>query len=208
MALVGDALNWGTEFARWYIGQVIGEGLTWSADQKSFAFDLDPAEIQEHSDPILLMASPGQDIFGHWILDYAPRLRLARLMDEPWTNRLRFGCLPPWAAPFLLAAGVAGASVGRLAESRFNRFQRFGMPSGVKSGFRLGRPVHREAWEALKQTLRDASHRPRRGRGAARCPPSRCQPARLGHAAADREQRAGRRPSRWPVATRRYARRR
>jgi hypothetical protein len=154
IALVGSAVNWGVEFARWYIGRVVGEGAVWSEDQNTVEFDIDPDEVVDHPEPALMMASPGQDIFGHWILDYAPRLLLAQFMEESWADRYRFGHIPTWATPFLRAFGVAEAQALVLPQRRFTRFGTMAMPSGTKAGFRLGRPVHKAAWGQLNRFVR------------------------------------------------------
>lgn len=149
VALIGNAVNWGIDFARWYIERTLGDGLVWSADRNAFEFDLDPDEVHHHPEPVLLMASPGQDIFGHWILDYAPRLLISQFMEESWTGRTRFGRVPGWAPPFLQAFGVAATRARLLTDRRFTHVDTLAMPSGAKAGFRLGRPVHKVAWGQL-----------------------------------------------------------
>ena len=154
MALIGGIVNWGEEFARWYIDSnaTTEMNLTWSDDRTSFELDL-PDEIQTEHRPGLLMESPGQNVYGHWLLDYAPRLMLASLMHGPWINNLFFFQIPHWAEPILKAFGIDRTKCFERSSASFIRYQNAALPSGSKNGFRVSQPVSRYAWLKLKHVM-------------------------------------------------------
>jgi hypothetical protein len=155
LALIGSAVNWGIEYARYYVSTCPPEyRLTLSEDQDSFEVDV-PDEIPVEPRPGLLMMNPGQDIYGHWLLDYAPRLMLAGLMNGPATSRYYFHTVPRWAPPVLAAFGVPESSIVVGPRPLFTRYPLAAMPSGTKSGFRVFRPINRIAWLRLKHMLID-----------------------------------------------------
>jgi capsular polysaccharide biosynthesis protein len=121
-------------------------------DQDGFEIEV-PADIAIEPQPGLLMMSPGQDIYGHWLLDYAPRLLLASLMHGPAASRYYFHELPRWAPSVLAAFGVPESAVVAGPRPPFMRYPLAAMPSATKEGFRVVRPVNRMAWLQLKHRL-------------------------------------------------------
>jgi capsular polysaccharide biosynthesis protein len=155
VALVGGALNWGIDYARYYVSSAPPQyRLALNEDQNGFEADL-PDAIPVEPRPGLLMMSPGQDIYGHWLLDYAPRLMLAGLMHGPEVPRYHFHTLPRWAGVVLAAFGVPASAIVVEPRPDFLRYQRAAMPSATKIGFRVGRPINRMAWLRLRHMLLD-----------------------------------------------------
>ncbi len=154
VALVGGIVNWGEEYARWYINRTSTPeiNLSWSSDRNSFEIDL-PEEIPIEERPGILMSSPGQDIFGHWLLDYTPRLMLASLMHGPWINNLFFNRIPGWVQPILEAFGITESKCLQPPQSPLVRYKNIAIPSGTKNGFRVSQPISQYAWLRLKYMM-------------------------------------------------------
>jgi capsular polysaccharide biosynthesis protein len=160
VALVGGALNWGIDYARYYISTAPPEyRAALSEDQNSFEMDV-PENIPVEPRPGLLMMGPGQDIYGHWLLDYAPRLMLAGLMQGPAVPRYYFNSLPRWAGPVLSAFGVPATAIMVGQWPDFTRHTLAATPSATKIGFRVGRPINRMAWKRLKYMVLDMAITP------------------------------------------------
>jgi hypothetical protein len=155
IAVVGAPVNWGMDFARWYIQQYARQvdGLELCDAEDAFTIDVDLGSIAVEPIPGLLLASPGEDIFGHWILDYLPRLYLARQMDPSLWSRLYFGKIPRWAVHFLNAFDVNDSAIRMLPDRLLTRFPLATMPSGVKQGFRVSQPINQIAWRYFKRYL-------------------------------------------------------
>jgi hypothetical protein len=159
IAVVGAPVNWGMDFARWYIQQYMGraDGLEWCDGGDAFTIDVDLGSIAVEPTPGLLLASPGEDIFGHWILDYLPRLYLARQMDPSLWNCLYFGKIPRWAVHFLNAFNIDDSTIRMLPSRLLTRFPLAVMPSGVKQGFRVSQPINQIAWRYFKRYLEQSN---------------------------------------------------
>jgi Glycosyltransferase 61 len=152
-ALIGGTVNWGIDYARYYISTAPPESRAkLSQDENSFEVEV-PDVIPVERRPGLLMMGPGQDIYGHWLLDYAPRLMLAGLMHGPSVPRYYFDRLPPWAGPLLAAFRVPASALVVGPWPIFTRYRAVAMPSATKIGFRVGRPINSMAWLRLKHML-------------------------------------------------------
>lgn len=153
--LVGHEVNWSADYARGYIEQQCADKqpLIWSDDHHTFEVDfIDVARLDDESG--IIMCSPGQKIYGHWILDYVPRLYIAQF-GQGGRGRVRyyFRDLPKWTTPFLKACGLRGDSIGELPNRMFVTVPSFTMPSAAKDGIRLGRQIHRLAWDRLRRHI-------------------------------------------------------
>lgn len=152
-ALIGGVFNWGVDYLRYYLDTSPREsGAALSKDQTSVELEV-PDVIATEQRPGLMMLSPGQDIYGHWLLDYAPRLMLAGLMHGPAVARYYFDALPRWAGPVLTAFGVPPSAIEVGPRPHFLRYALAAMPTATKIGFRISRPVNRMAWLRLKHML-------------------------------------------------------
>jgi len=152
LALVGAPINWGIDFARWYLRQSATklDGMTWDDRQDTFTIEVDYDSIPLEQRDSLLLASPGQHIFGHWILDYVPRLFLAQGMNQKYRNSTYFGEVPKWAQYFLHVFGIHTSTIKILPSRPLTRFSCVAMPSGLKQGFRISQPINELAWRRLK----------------------------------------------------------
>ena len=153
VALVGGALNWGDDYARYYISTAPPQ-YQCQLFENDHSFEIDiPSVFPTEARPGIFMMGPGQDIYGHWLLDYAPRLMLAGLVDGPEAPRYYFGNLPHWTAPILASFGVSASAICPAPTSDFVYYPRIAMPSATKIGYRLSQPINRMAWLRLKNML-------------------------------------------------------
>jgi capsular polysaccharide biosynthesis protein len=154
VCLVGGAVNWGVEYARDFISAQFGgaAGLQWSSDRNAFSMEF-PSEIPVTARPSILMGSPGHDIYGHWLLDYAPRMLLLKLMGVQPSEHYVFPPLKEWAKQIAAVMGVALNKVACEASPGFTRYRSCRMPSGTKEGFRLSNPVNHLGWQWLRENV-------------------------------------------------------
>lgn len=155
VALVGSPLNWGIDYARWYIGELAKrDPRIVVVDAERFTLELgDDAPVDDRKG--LLLASPGSDVYGHWIIDYAPRLYLSRRMDGEYTKRMLFSHLPPWAQPFLQAFDIRPEQIDYYDANKLTTFTDLRMPSGTKNGFSMAQPVNKLAWLHFRNWVAD-----------------------------------------------------
>ena len=154
LALVGSPLNWGIDYARWYVSQ-LAKRIPWltAVDDDHFMLD-DQAVTPVDETGGLLLASPGSDIYGHWILDYVPRLFLSQYIAEDQKQRVIFSTLPPWARVFLDAFEIRSERLAYLDPTKLNKFSHLCMPSAVKNGFSMAQPINRQAWLYFRDYIR------------------------------------------------------
>ena len=153
VALIGAPVNWGKDYARWYVSQHMpqADNFSWDDGNLTFSLDIDLHSIAHEPTPGILLASPGHEIYGHWILDYAPRLFLTQLMDPILQQTLYFGGIPRWANFFLDAFFVKQSTIRIMPKRLLTYFPEVGMPSGTKQGFRIAQPINGIAWKAVKR---------------------------------------------------------
>ena len=155
VCLVGGVVNWGVEYAREFITNHFSStvGFEWTRPGECFVVDI-PTGLPKISRAGVLMGSPGYEIYGHWLLDYGPRLLLTKLMflgPEEW---YLFPHLRSWAMEFLSAFGVKREICGFDNDAGFRQYEFCRMPSGAKNGFRLASPTNKLAWIWLRDVFR------------------------------------------------------
>jgi capsular polysaccharide biosynthesis protein len=155
LALVGAPLNWGVDYARWYIAQ-LAKRTPWLGFVDNDRFSLDDqggAPVDEEGGGLLL-ASPGSNVYGHWILDYVPRLFLSQYIASEYKQRIIFSTLPSWANVFLEAFEIDPKSLTCLDPTKLIRFSRLCLPSGTKNGFSMAQPLNKHAWLHFRDYIR------------------------------------------------------
>jgi hypothetical protein len=167
VCLIGAEVNWVLAFAIWSLNAYCtpAENLRWVEFPGRFRISIAAPAIEAR--PGVLMSSPGHLIYGHWILDYAPRLLLAMLGERGERPVFYFHQIPAWATPFLAAFGVTDEMVRLLPRRPFIHFPFVTMPSGARDTYRLGRRLHATAWSMLKRFM---ERQPIGGRDRARLP--------------------------------------
>ena len=152
VGLVGGVVNWGKDHARWIFARHAQQDLniSWTGIEDVFEITVDPSTIVPEPKPGILMSSPGQDIYGHWLLDYVPRLMLTELMDSKWKEIYYFNEIKSWAHFFLEAFRIPASSIRILPQRQLTYFPSLAMPSGAKQDFRLSEPLNTMAWKKLK----------------------------------------------------------
>lgn len=152
-ALIGEPLCWGCDFADWYakehaLGELFERRLSKSYLNKIYN---GLADHMVYGDAAILSA-PGQEIYGHWLLDVIPKLHVlqqAGYDDIP----IYYNSLPGWAAYFMDSLGISRSRI-RPHPSRYFRVQRAIVPTGSKSGFRLGADSLKQAWARIARPAR------------------------------------------------------
>jgi hypothetical protein len=152
--LIGDALGWGGDFVRWYTEKTYN--AEWSTDKLEFSIDEGEIQVLDLDDLGLFLSSPGQDIYGHWLLDYVPRLYTLRetlLASSEITMTAR----PSWSSAFLEAFGVEAKLVPRTHPTQYLRAVKARLPGFLKSGYVLDIGTCRAAWGYLSKAIRERS---------------------------------------------------
>ncbi len=147
-ALVGEPLCWSTSFAEWYVE---------TNKMPEFLIDkraTDPiSEIRRRMNTVelngqyILMSAPGQDIYGHWIIDIIPRLYFLSL-DVEDKIPIIFDSLPVWAKFFLDAFSI---DQSRIIDNPnvFFKISHAIIPTSCKSGYRIGPKAAKSAWDVV-----------------------------------------------------------
>jgi hypothetical protein len=115
-------------------------------------------------DPVLLVAGPGSSIFGHWLMDFLPRIVIAqRLLGERLDP---FELLLPADAPGWVAGMIAHFC--RIAPERIRRFDRMNdvvlcrqavLPSFAHSGAYDLHPIMRDFYQGFGRPVPGAPRR-------------------------------------------------
>ncbi|ESQ73632.1 DUF563 domain-containing protein [Asticcacaulis sp. AC402] len=134
-ALMGEPICWGVDFADWHART---HNLADILDKSSGYLDqlLQKVRNQTVSGSAIVLSAPGQEIYGHWILDVVPRLWTLNQAGHT-TEPILFQVLPGWASYFLDMFDIDPARIRRHPASLF-RVEQALIPSASKSGFRLG----------------------------------------------------------------------
>lgn len=161
VCLAGATVNWGAEYCRQYIDANLRhlEGFTWIGNREGFRIDLPTITVDDRY--VALMGSPGYDIYGHWLIDYIPRLFLDSMRPERPVDRYLFPDLKEWALELLSTTHVAPQCEFKDSKSKFRKYSDCYLPSGTKNGFRLSNPACRLAWLALRDNYRRRLRRAR-----------------------------------------------
>jgi capsular polysaccharide biosynthesis protein len=156
--LIGEPLGFSLEHARWYITASKHhnscEGLRWDHDETNATITLRNIQFIHLDGPCIVLAHPGQYIYGHWILDMAPRLFLLNERAFDPDINILLNEMRPWVPAFFEAFGIDIGRVRPLPPG-VTRVRSAVMPSTSKAGFRLGNPLLGDAWRHLKNFFRD-----------------------------------------------------
>src|SRR6266851_1429464 len=113
--LLGEPFGCAMEYAHWYITASKYhdslEGVRWSNDKKEVMLTLKSKHFVHLDEPCIILSHPGQYVYGHWILDMAPRLLLLKEHDFDAKMAIMLNEFPAWATPFFDAFGV---DIGRV----------------------------------------------------------------------------------------------
>ncbi len=120
-----------------------------SADGTRIAFDFDPAEAAALPEGAFLMSGPGQDTFGHWHLDFLPRMRVARRLGEARPRFAFLAPLPGFARELLDLAGYAPDQLVVMAERPAWTARLLRQPLTIKRGNEVNVAILREAMDEL-----------------------------------------------------------
>jgi len=147
-AVIGDPILWGSDFAAWYADTHNLDALLDRALSTNY-IDFIINQLRGHTivEPTVLLSAPGQEIYGHWLLDTVARLDMlsqSEYIDTP----ILLNTLPQWAHFFLDVYGIDRARI-RPHPTAFFKMQNAIIPSAAKSGFRLGGKSLRSAWDRL-----------------------------------------------------------
>jgi capsular polysaccharide biosynthesis protein len=146
VALVGSPVNWGLDYARWYISELAKrEPQIAVVDADRFTLDLHGDEPVDDRKGLLL-ASPGSDVYGHWIIDYVPRLFLSQYIDPAYTARMLLSHVPRWAPVFFDAFKIQPEQLDFFDAEKLVVYSDLRMPSGAKNGFSMAQPINKLAW--------------------------------------------------------------
>lgn len=152
-AIIGEPVCWGIDFAKWYAGQhnldtLMGDNLSRRILNPTLR-DLRHHRIRNSA---VIMSAPGQEIYGHWLLDIIPRLHVLSL-GPSFHLPIYFNNLPRWATYFLDALDI---DLKRFLPhpSRFFRVENALVPTASKSGYRLGETSLKAAWARIADAYR------------------------------------------------------
>lgn len=147
-ALIGEPICWGSDYGEWYAKQ---HNLAVWFDRemsKSYLDNIIKAFNQVTlSDEIVILSAPGQEIYGHWLLDYAARLyNLGQ--SEFQTQPILLNNMPVWARYFLDTFDI---NPGRITKhpARLFKAAHAIVPTAAKSGHRLGATTLKAAWQHM-----------------------------------------------------------
>lgn len=134
-AFMGEPICWGIDFADWHART---HDLAAILDRSSGYLDqlMQKVRNQTVSGTAVIMSAPGQEIYGHWLLDIVPRLWTLNQAGHT-TEPILFQVVPEWASYFLDIFAIDPARIRRHPAQLF-RVERALLPSASKSGFRLG----------------------------------------------------------------------
>lgn len=153
-ALIGEPICWGSDYGDWYAKQHNLDVWFDREMSKSYLDNIIRAFNQTtFSDDIVILSAPGQDIYGHWLLDYAARLHnLAQ--SEFQTQPILLNNMPEWARFFLNTYDINPERVTR-HPARLFKAARAIIPTAAKSGHRLGETTLKAAWQHILDRHRE-----------------------------------------------------
>lgn len=142
---VGACVNWvGMEYLTWWIENSDVGFDAWTGPN---SFTADFGEPEYYDDDVVMMKEPGYNIFGHWLLDYVPQLKLAQFMDLPDGQVFVFDHLTEWMKALLAASGIENC---RTYDCRLSEHKNMRSITGLKNGYALAQPINTYAWNALR----------------------------------------------------------
>jgi hypothetical protein len=139
---------------------LIGHSLGWSLRQVQFVLESDGflAQRTEMTSPTtfelnlatndwqelapgILLTAPGQDIYGHWIIDFLTRLHVLRKAGRSHEQTVYLNVVPQWTAGFLRAFGVESKALHRMANKPVSCVKTVQVPTFTKRDSKLGYPI-------------------------------------------------------------------
>ena len=136
-ALIGEPICWGIDFATWYAEQNRLDALLDLNFSRRY-IDSIVRQLNSHTvrGEAVIMSAPGQEIYGHWLLDIVPRLYVLNQAGHD-AQKIYFHNVPDWAYFFLKAMNIDPARL-RYHPAPFFKVDSAIVPTGSKSGYRLG----------------------------------------------------------------------
>ena len=147
MCLIGDIIGWGLDFAKWHTERDFG--ARWSLDNRSFEIDLDAFHHYRVERKTASLIAPGQEIYGHWLLDYVPRIFCHRKMDDG-SRDLRIEDDRSWMKSISSMCRLKERAVGFADGFSRVTFEDATLPSFLKRGYAIHEQICREAWLQLR----------------------------------------------------------
>lgn len=143
LVFIGQMLNWSREYFNWWIAHADIKFLRWEG---SNSFIADFGTVTSGFSEGVLMNSPGYGIFGHWLIDFVPRMALAKLIKGADSMTYLFGPLKMWMKDLVERAGVIDFdNLG----TGFSQHGRLIVPSSTNLGYGFFEPINSLAWRSL-----------------------------------------------------------
>ena len=120
---------------------------TWLEDE---TLTITIGESQSQFKKGILMKSRGEQIYGHWIVDYIPRLYLIGLAKLPTNAPLIFNKLPSWSLLFIEKILPSSQDVIE-DDSKLISIKRCIVPCYTKIGHSFLSDVSNSAWTSLRK---------------------------------------------------------
>lgn len=153
ICIVGESFGWHPEYAKWWSGNEMN--ATWSSDLSEFSVDWDFNSNRTDLEKCVFISQPGQDIYGHWILDIIPRLFLLKQAGFE-SERIVIGQIPQWAHYFLAMVGIEQRRLSILTEPNTTILRRVYVPSFLKVGFTLDRDFCANSWMSFVEQMQNS----------------------------------------------------
>lgn len=140
---IGQLINWSREYFDWWVENSDIGFVQWTSGTSFLADFGQPASGSQGA---ILVNAPGYGIFGHWLIDFVPRMAMSRLMTGADTAVHLFGPMADWMRDLVARAGIHNvqpAGTGLAAHRRLR------VPSATKSGHGFAEPITSLAWRTL-----------------------------------------------------------
>lgn len=144
---IGHIINWSREYFNWWIENSNVGFVRWLGDH-SFLADFGIAMLGR--DRGILMNAPGHDIYGHWLIDFLPRMALSKLIRKDVDATHLFGPLKDWMRDLIARSGLYEF------ESLNASFEKYGeliVPTATKFGYGFFEPLNALSWRRLALSL-------------------------------------------------------
>jgi hypothetical protein len=148
IAFEGQLLGGTREFIRWHTETAFN--ASWRTDE-TFSFECAPNQRVEDPSQAILLAGPGLDIFGHWMLDYVPQISMMEDVMKATGVRYPYILPPvkPWAKRFLELMAPEATMI-EFEIDRPYEVEVLQVPTFAKNGYILLERACREAWGKLR----------------------------------------------------------
>ncbi len=140
---IGQMLSCSREYFNWWIANSSLGFIEWEGDG---IFTADLGLSSSGTEDAILLNAPGYGIFGHWLIDFVPRMALSRLMNGAEYPAHLFGPLADWMKNLVTLAGIQHVKPAGIGFSAHTRLR---VPSSTKSGYGFSEPVNSFAWRSL-----------------------------------------------------------